>query len=587
MNLHSRYAAAVAALLVWSASASAQTPTAPSTNQSELARQDALVREAVARYEAGLQQLETAPDVQRPVGTPAPGGVRELRLADVVQLALEKNLDIAVERLNPQSVDLQIASVKNQYRPVASSTIGQSAQMRLPNSLLNGGQRVNNDTTLYNFGFNQALSKFGGNYALSFTNSRVETTDTFANFNPTFTTGLRFTYTQPLLRGLFIDNMRQQLLVTQINREISEENLRATITTTLANVRNAYWDLVFSQNAVEVAQRALELADKLVEDNRARVEVGTLAPLDIVQAEAEAATRRQTLAAAEATMQTAELALKRFLVSGTEDPLWRQQLQPIDLPSLAPAPTDIEGAVRRAIERRTDLVSARKNLESNDVSIKYYRNQSLPAVDLITSYGAQGIGGTQFQRTGSGLNSVVTGTVPGGYGDALKLLTNRDFPNWNLQVNMSYNIGESQSDAQYARARVQRSQSQARLRALELQVATEVTNAAITVQSNLKRVEAAQAARELAEKRLEAEQSKFDVGMSTNFFVVQAQRDLRDAQNTELRALADYRKSLVTFERAQEAPSGSTGNSGGQTTGGQTTGGQTTGGGTNTQQQQQ
>jgi outer membrane protein len=587
MNLHSRYAAAVAALLVWSASASAQTPTAPSTNQSELARQDALVREAVARYEAGLQQLETAPDVQRPVGTPAPGGVRELRLADVVQLALEKNLDIAVERLNPQSVDLQIASVKNQYRPVASSTIGQSAQMRLPNSLLNGGQRVNNDTTLYNFGFNQALSKFGGNYALSFTNSRVETTDTFANFNPTFTTGLRFTYTQPLLRGLFIDNTRQQLLVTQINREISEENLRATITTTLANVRNAYWDLVFSQNAVEVAQRALELADKLVEDNRARVEVGTLAPLDIVQAEAEAATRRQTLAAAEATMQTAELALKRFLVSGTEDPLWRQQLQPIDLPSLAPAPTDIEGAVRRAIERRTDLVSARKNLESNDVSIKYYRNQSLPAVDLITSYGAQGIGGTQFQRTGSGLNSVVTGTVPGGYGDALKLLTNRDFPNWNLQVNMSYNIGESQSDAQYARARVQRSQSQARLRALELQVATEVTNAAITVQSNLKRVEAAQAARELAEKRLEAEQSKFDVGMSTNFFVVQAQRDLRDAQNTELRALADYRKSLVTFERAQEAPSGSTGNSGGQTTGGQTTGGQTTGGGTNTQQQQQ
>jgi outer membrane protein len=587
MNLQFRYAAAVAAFLVWSASASAQTPTAPSTNQSDLARQDALVREAVARYEAGLQQLETAPDVQRSVGTPAPGGVRELRLADVVQLALEKNLDIAVERLNPQSVDLQIAAVKNQYRPVASSTIGQSAQMRLPNSLLSGGQRVNNDTTTYNFGFNQSLAKFGGNYTLSFTNSRLVTTDAFANFNPTYTAGLRFAYTQPLLRGLFIDNLRQQLLVTQINREISEEDLRATITTTLANVRNAYWDLVFSQNAVEVAQRALELANKLVEDNRARVEVGTLAPLDIVQAEAEAATRRQTLAAAEATMQTAELALKRFLVSGTEDPLWRQQLQPIDLPSLAPAPTDIEGAVRRAIERRTDLVSARKNLESNDVSIKYYRNQSLPAVDLITSYGAQGIGGTQFQRTGDRLNSVVTGTTPGGYADALKLLTNRDYPNWNLQVNMSYNIGESQSDAQYARARVQRSQSQARLRALELQVATEVTNAAITVQSNLKRVEAAQAARELAEKRLEAEQSKFDVGMSTNFFVVQAQRDLRDAQNTELRALADYRKSLVTFERAQEAPGGSNGNSGGQPTGGQTTGGQTTGGGTNTQQQQQ
>jgi outer membrane protein len=147
---------------------------------------------------------------------------------------------------------------------------------------------------------------------------------------------------------------------------------------------------------------------------------------------------------------------------------------------------------------------------------------------------------------------------------------------------MSYNIGDSQSDALYARARVQRSQSQARLRALELNVATEVTNAAITVQSNLKRVEAAVAARELAEKRLEAEQSKFEVGMSTNFFVVQAQRDLRDAQNTELRALADYRKSLVNYERSQEAPASAgsgggnnnaatTGNTGGNT--GTTTGG--------------
>jgi outer membrane protein TolC len=305
-----------------------------------------------------------------------------------------------------------------------------------------------------------------------------------------------------------------------------------------------------------VAQRAVTLADKLVEDNKARVEVGTLAPLDIVQAEAEAATRRQTLAASEATMQTSELALKRYLVSGTDDPLWRQQLVPVDLPSLEPAPTDIEGAVRRALERRTDLVNARKNLESSDVTIKYYKNQSLPAVDLITSYGAQGIGGTQFQRSGSGLNSIITGTVPGGYRDALSLLTNRDFPNWNMQVTMSYNIGASQADAQYARARLQRNQSQARLRSLELQIATEVTNAAITVQSNLKRVEAARAARELAEKRLEAEQSKFEVGMSTNFFVVKAQRDLRDAQNTELRALADYRKSLVNFERAQEAPSG-------------------------------
>ena len=248
-------------------------------------------------------------------------------------------------------------------------------------------------------------------------------------------------------------------------------------------------------------------------------------------------------------------------MTGTDDPLWRQELRPVDLPSLEPAPADIEGAVRRSLERRTDLINARRNLQSSDISLKYFRTRRSPTSTSSASYGAQGIGGTSIRRAGLGSDTVLE-TIPGGYTDALRLLTARDYPSWNFQVNVTYNMFGSVASAQYARARVQRNQSQARLRALELQVATEVTNAAIQVQSNVKRVEAAVAARELAEKRLEAEQSKFEVGMSTNFFVVQAQRDLRDAQNTELRTLADYRKSLVTFERAQEAPAGSGGSGG-------------------------
>jgi outer membrane protein TolC len=372
-------------------------------------------------------------------------------------------------------------------------------------------------------------------------------------------------YTQPLLRGFKLDNTRQQLAINLLNRDISEESARATVTQTLANVRNAYWDLVFAQSAVDVAQRATVLADKLVEDNQARVEVGTLAPLDIVQAQAEAATRRQNLAAAEAAAQTAEIALKRYLVSGTDDPLWRQTIRPVDLPSLQPPPADVEGAIRNALAQRTDILNTRKNLEVSDVNIRFFRSQTLPDLDLNASYGAQGLGGTFFRRSGSGIDSQVVGTVPGGFADALNVLQQRDYPNWNFSLTMSYNLFGSQADAQVARARLQRTQSVTRIRALEVQIAAEVANAALTVQSNLKRVEAATAARELAQKRLEAEQSKFDVGMTTNFFVVQAQRDLRDAQNTELRALADYRKSLVNYERAQQAPAGG---GGGNFTGG-------------------
>jgi len=553
MKMQSRSAVAAAVFLVWSVAAAAQ----PSASQT----QDSLVRDALARYQAGLDALQNGGQPSPPGTTLQPGrAVREVRLTEVVQLALEKNLDISVERLSPQAVDLQIAGLKNTFLPVVTSTIGQRDIFTLPRDQLQGGDRVSIGTSTYNGGVTQNLPWYGGSFSLTFNNNKQDSSSRFITFNPQFVTALTAQYTQPLLRGLYIDQTRQQLQVTQINREIAEETLRATVTQTLANVRNAYWDLVFARSSVDVAQRALQLADKLVEDNRARVEVGTLAPLDIVQAEAEAANRRQTLAVAEATLQTAELALKRFIVSGTEDPLWRQELHPIDLPSLDPPTTDIEGAVRRGLERRTDLVSARKNIESSDVSLRFFQNQTLPDIDLLATYGAQGIGGTSIRR--SGLGGDVTSTIPGGYGDALRLLTNRDYPTWNLQVNVSYNLFGSQADATYARARVQRSQSQARLRALELQVATEVTNAALSVQSNVKRVEAAVAARELAEKRLEAEQSKFEVGMSTNFFVVQAQRDLRDAQNSELRALADYRKSLVVFERVQEAPAGGGGGAG-------------------------
>jgi outer membrane protein TolC len=277
-----------------------------------------------------------------------------------------------------------------------------------------------------------------------------------------------------------------------------------------------------------------------------------MAPLDVVQAEAEAATRRQALSQAEATMQTAELTLKRLIVNGTEDELWRAHITPIDRPEFAAEPLDIEVSVRQALENRTDLAQARKTIDSNDITMQYLRNQTLPSIDLVANYQAQGVGGTQFVR--QGLGGTVSQVIPGGYSDALTRLFGRDYPVWQLQLNVSYPIGASASDAQFARARVQRNQSAAQLRALELQVAAEVTNAALQVDSSLKSYEAAAAARELAQTRLEAEQSRFDVGLSTNFFVVQAQRDLATAQNSELRALLNYRRAQVDYSRVQESP---------------------------------
>jgi outer membrane protein TolC len=194
---------------------------------------------------------------------------------------------------------------------------------------------------------------------------------------------------------------------------------------------------------------------------------------------------------------------------------------------------------------------AKKTVAANDVTLKYFNDQLLPQVDLLASYGLIGLGGSQLITEGTGVNRTVVGSLPGGYGDSLASLFRSNYPTWTVQMNFSYPLGVSSQQAQLSRARVQLNQVQAQLKQVELQIATEVTNAAIQARNNAEAVQAAQAARELAQKKLEAEQSKFEVGMSTNYFVVQAQRDLSDAQNSELRAVLNYRKSLVEIDRVQ------------------------------------
>jgi outer membrane protein TolC len=196
---------------------------------------------------------------------------------------------------------------------------------------------------------------------------------------------------------------------------------------------------------------------------------------------------------------------------------------------------------------------ARNNMETNNVMLKSFRDQRLPAVDLTASYGGQGLGGNQVVRSGSGLDSVITNTIAGGYANALSTLFGRDYPNWNVFVNVSYSLGGTPAVASAARTQLLIEQNQAQIRASELTVATEVTNAALQVTNNTEGLAAARASRELSQRRLDAEMSRFEVGMSTNYQVVQAQRDLRDAQNSELRALLNYRKSLVEFDRVQQA----------------------------------
>jgi outer membrane protein len=482
-----------------------------------------------------------------------------LTLDDAIKLALDRNLDIQVQRLNPQTFDFSIAAIESVYRPTITSTVGAQSFANASNSTINGaiaGTAITNQTATWNGGLTQQFRWGGGNASVTLNNNRQLTDNPTALYKVQYNPAWSAQYTQPLLRNFKIDNTRQQLAVSKINQDISEIQLQALIINTVSNVRNAYWDYVFATQSVEVSRRSVELAEQLVRDNQTRVEIGTMAPIDVVQAQSQAATQRQNLATAEGTRRTAELTLKRLIVAGTQDPNWSVQINPTDRPDFDPTPIDIPSAVKRALDGRTDLQQARKNLEVNDVTFKFLENQTAPQADFVARYGLNGQGGTQILYEGSGITRTKVGELPGGYGNALNTLLNSNYPNWNVSVNVGIPIGTSAQQANLARARVQQNQVQAQLKQIELQIATDVTNAAVSVQNNVERVQAAQAAREFAQRQLEAEQSKFEVGMSTNYFVVQAQRDLANAQNSELQAILAYRRSQVELERLQQTTLG-------------------------------
>jgi outer membrane protein len=481
-----------------------------------------------------------------------------LTLDDAVRLALEHNLDIVVQRVVPPAYDLSLAVLQATYRPALTSQIGTQTSVTPSSSTISGATAaagITSGVSTYNAGITQNIGWGGGGYTVTLNNNRQTTSSSTTLFNPAYNTSYSLQYTQPLLRGFSIDSTRQQLLVTKVNRDISELQIRSTIVNTVASVRKAYWDYVYAIEAVDVARESLRLAQRLVTDNQKRVQIGTMAPIEIVQARSQAATQQQAVVQAEATRDQAEIALKRLIVGSTTDPNWSATLDPVDRPSFATDAIDVAEAVRRGLASRTDLATAKKTVEENDITLRYLKNQLLPQVDLSARYGLVGIGGTQFQRSGTGITGDVVSTIPGSYADALTSLLGSNYPSWSVAINISYPLGKTAAEASVARARLRTQETAAQVRQIELQIASEVTNAAKAAQSAAQGVQAAQVSRDLAQQTLDAEQKKFQVGMSTNFNIIQAQRDLAAARNAELQAVLAYRKAIVELDRLQQATS--------------------------------
>ena len=484
--------------------------------------------------------------------TPAPS-TRKLTVDEAVKLALEQNLGIAIERINPQIEDVAVAQARSYWIPTVSSTLQGNSTNTPSSSFLSGGQaKITDNRFNTQFGINQQLPT-GANYSLAWNSARSTSTNLFTNFDPLLSSNVAFNLTQPILRNRTIDSYRQQLQAARKDRDAADVSLQATVALTTRNVKNAYWDLAYARDNLQAQQQSLDLAKRALADNEKRVQIGTMAPIDIVEAQSEVARNEETVIVAEAAIRQAEDRLRALILNPSAPDFWTTSLEPSEPMPFQAVSIDVNGAIRRAIDSRTDVRLVKNSLEKSDISLKYFRSQLLPEVNANVAFQSNAVGGAQLSPitsfTSTDPRSIV---AQRSYGAVLGDVLTSQYPTWTFGVTMSYPIGSSIQETNLARARLQYSQAETQLKNLEMQIGTQVRDAARQVQTNQKRVDSARAARDLAEQRLAAEEKKFAAGIQISFFVFQAQRDLAQARTNEIRAIADYNKSVVDFEAIQE-----------------------------------
>lgn len=501
-----------------------------------------------------VDQAELEADEPWEVGTALPPvepgtQLMTLTLDEAIDIALENNLDIRSIRLQPQIQQYNVRQARAAFNPSLSATLSHNNQTNQSTSQLDGGQRITQERNTMNLSFNQPSPWMGGSLSASFNNSRTSTDNIFATRDPSYSSSFSLNYSQPLLSGRRIDNQRNQLRTTEVQREITDIQVQAQVDQITQQVRSSYWSLRSQIEQIEIQRRSLEQARQLLENNKLRVEQGTMVEMDLAQAEAQVASAEQSLLNAEIQWRTGEMNFKRLLASGADDPIFTRTLNPVDLPTVEEVDVDIETAIDRGLRFRPDIMQQTRQRQISEMDLEVTRDNARPDLNLSASYSLSGVGGDLFEREGLGGEPVLV--APGGYSDAISAITNFDTPTFNVSLSFSYPIGTRSQQLALERSRLQLRQTEMALESQELQITTEVTNAGMAVRNAWLQLQAATRSREAAERSAEAELTRFNVGASTNFQVVTAQDNLTQQRLSELQAIISYINAIANFEEAQ------------------------------------
>ncbi len=556
-----------------------------------LSVQPALAQEATEAKPQPLPQNPPpiAPDYKAPVRPLPPGervGVdaqeqKPLTLFDAIALALENNRDINASRIDTEIARFGLKASQGAFDPRLTTENRFQRQTSPVASLIGGG--VDGKLTQSDFVNTARVSGaspyFGSSYQMDFTSTRQTTNNSFTSLNPTFPSALTFSLTQPLWRGLRIDNNRRQLAIAKKNLSLSDSQFRQRAIDVITRVQQSYWDLTFALRNLQVQLDAVKQARSQVESNNRQVAQGILAPIDVVSAETQVATFEQNVYAAQEAVTRAENMLKTLLLPNRGAALWSQAILPVTPVSLNPPNVPLDQAVQSALRHRPEIEQLTTNSEINEIDTKFFRDQTKPQIDLVASYSSAGLAGDPvasgpnpltasfggiFTRLDelsklAGLpplppttstDSGIPGGLLGGYGQSLNNLFAQRYPTTQVGVRITLPFGNRTAEANLGRSLAEGRQIQNQRAMVEQQIEADVRNATQALRSADARLQAAAAATTLAERQSDGEQRKFQAGLSTVFLVLQRQTDLVGARGRELQAQTDLNKALADYQRA-------------------------------------
>ena len=479
----------------------------------------------------------------------------KLPLKSVIVLALKNNLQIAFQSLEPSLIETNIMREESVYDFNFSTQVGKSRRVTQTANLLSGAGE--DSVWQQSWDMSMDITKqfvTGTSAELKWVSSSSRTDFLFQGLVPEYQSELNLSLVQPLLKDMGIDIGKSMIKVANLNYEISQQEFKKRVMDILYQIETLYWNIFFQMKDLEAREKALEAAQALERDFRLRIDAGTLAPIEIYQAEATVAERKQDLIVARDLLKDTQDDLKSALNFFQKSTYWDVELIPADEPRTELVKEDLMESIKEAFAYRPDYNQAKMDIESRDIMVKYTKNQTLPRVDIFGTVGTMGLGGRGnediFDFTGGG-NSTAVSEFSTGWSDVWDNMGTTDFYNYTIGLKIEFPIGNRFAKSQYSKAKIDAARAATYLKDIENIVITEVKEAVRQVNTDYEKIGAAQKSLRSSQEKLDAEEIKFDVGLSTTRNVLDFQDDLARAASRYALSLSQYEKSLANLARTK------------------------------------